>query len=67
MLTMEAMDNPSKLISSAVEFEGDIFAALRKFDKSNYQDCIVWANAIDLALNIKNKLQVSLSLNFPNY
>ncbi|MFX0030953.1 MAG: amidohydrolase family protein [Candidatus Hermodarchaeota archaeon] len=67
MLTMEAMENPSKLISSAIEFEGDSFVSIRKFDKKNYQDCMLWANAIDLALNIKNKLQVSLSLNFPNY
>ncbi|MFX1279140.1 MAG: amidohydrolase family protein [Promethearchaeota archaeon] len=67
MLTIDAIDNPNQLISSAVEFEGDMFASMRRFDKSNYQDCILWANAIDLTLNIKNKLQVSLSLNFPNY
>lgn len=67
MLTMDAIDNPYKLISSALEFEGDSFASMRILDKDNYHDCIIWANAIDLALNIKNKLQVSFSLNFPNY
>lgn len=66
MLTMDAIDTPYKLISSAVEFEGDSFTSLRKFDKKNYHDCILWANAIDLALEIKNKLQVCFSLNFPN-
>ena len=66
-LTMGAIDDPYKLISSAIEFEGDSFATMRKFNKGNYHHCTLWANAIDLALNIKNKLQVSFSLNFPNY
>lgn len=66
-LTMGAIDDPYKLISSALEFEGDSFATMRSLDKDNYQYCTIWANAIDLALNIKNKLQVSFSLNFPNY
>jgi len=67
MLTDNILENPHKLICSAVEFEGDSFVSLRSFENSNYQDCILWANALDLALNTKNKLQVSLTLNFPNY
>ena len=66
-LIMGAIDDPHKLISSAIEFEGDSFVTMRNLDKNNYKDCILWANALDLALNIKNKLQVSFSLNFPNY
>jgi formylmethanofuran dehydrogenase subunit A len=67
MLTMDAVDKLHKLISSAIEFEGDSFASLRLFDKNNYHDCILWSNAIDLTLNIQNKLKVSFTLNFPNY
>jgi len=67
MLTLDAIDNQYKLISSAVEFEGDSFVSMRTLDKSKYQDCILWANALDLALNVKNKYQVCFSLNFPNY
>ena len=59
--------NPKALISSAVEFEGDSFATFRNLSKDNYNNCILWANAIDLALNVKNKFQLSFSLNFPNY
>jgi len=67
MLTSDIIDNPHKLISSAIEFEGDYFISMRNFNKNNYVNCNLWANAIDLALNIKNKFQVSFSLNFPNY
>jgi len=67
MLTDDIIDNPYKLISSAIEFEGDSFVSMRNFNKENYHDCILWANALDLALNVKNKFQVSFSLNFPNY
>jgi len=67
MITTDSIDNPYKLISSAVEFEGDSFVSMRTLDKANYKDCVLWANALDLALNVKNKFQVSLSLNFPNY
>ncbi|MBY8989509.1 MAG: amidohydrolase family protein [Candidatus Lokiarchaeota archaeon] len=67
MLKMDAIDNPHKLISSAIEFEGDSFTTTRILEKNNYQHCTLWANAIDLALNIKNKSQVCFSLNFPNY
>jgi len=67
MFTESILENPYKLISSAVEFEGDSFVSLRRFDKSDFNHCVLWGNAVDLALNINNKFQVSLSLNFPNY
>ena len=67
MLTDDILENPYKLISSAIEFEGDSFVSMRNFNKNNYHDCTLWANALDLALNVKNKYQVSFSLNFPNY
>ncbi|MFW9877953.1 MAG: amidohydrolase family protein [Candidatus Thorarchaeota archaeon] len=67
MLTMDAFETKYKLISSAVEFEGDSFVSMRNFDKKNYEDCIFWGNALDLALNVKNKSQVCFSLNYPNY
>ncbi|MFX0027046.1 MAG: amidohydrolase family protein [Candidatus Hermodarchaeota archaeon] len=60
-------ENPFKVICNAVESEGDTFSTLRTFDKQNETDCILWANAIDLALNIKNIWQMQLSVNFPNY
>ena len=65
--SMVVMDEPNKLIRSAVEFEGDSFSTIRNFDKKKELDCIIWANAIDLALNIKNKYQIQMSINFPNY
>ena len=58
---------PRKLIRSAIEFEGDSFSTIRTFNKNNETDCILWANSIDLALNIKNKYQLQSSINFPNY
>ena len=67
ILTENINDNPNKLISSAVEFEGDSFVFFRNLKKSDYIICNLWANALDLALNVKNKFQVSFSLNFPNY
>ncbi|MHA2283163.1 MAG: amidohydrolase family protein [Promethearchaeota archaeon] len=67
MFTMDSVDNPYKLISSAVEFEGDSFISVRSLHKNDYQACTLWANALDLALNVKDKFQVSFSLNFPNY
>jgi formylmethanofuran dehydrogenase subunit A len=67
MVTEEIIENPHKLISSAIEFEGDSFVSMRSFNKKNYQDCILWANSLDLALNIKNKFQINFTLNFPNY
>ncbi len=57
---------PYKLIRSSVESEGDSFATLRRFNKKNKEDCIMWANAIDLALNI-SPWQLQFSVNYPNY
>jgi formylmethanofuran dehydrogenase subunit A len=59
--------NDYKLIRSAIELEGDAFATHRKFDKNDEKDCITWGNALDLALNIKNKYQLQFSINYPNY
>jgi len=56
----------SKLIRSSVESEGDSFSTLRKFSKEKKEDCIMWANAIDLALNI-SPWQLQFSVNYPNY
>ncbi len=56
-----------KLIRAAVEFEGDSFATLRNFDKKNKLYCVLWANALDLALKIENKWQLQFSVNYPNY
>ena len=67
MLTSDILENPYKLISSAVEFEGDSFVTLRSFDKKDLNNCILWGNALDLTLNIKNKFQICFSLNFPNF
>ena len=58
--------NPYKLIRSSVESEGDSFATLRKFSKKKKDDCVMWANAIDLALNI-TPWQLQFSINYPNY
>ena len=66
-LIMSEAQELSQLFSSAVESEGDSFVSLRRFDKKNKIDCILWANALDLALNIKDKYQVNLSFNYPNY
>jgi len=56
----------SKLIRSSVEAEGDSFATLRKFSNKKKEDCLLWANAIDLALNI-SPWQLQFSVNYPNY
>ena len=55
------------LIRTAIEFEGDSFVKFRKFSKNNKEHCILWANGINLALHIKNKWKIQLSLNYPNY
>ncbi|MHA1478897.1 MAG: hypothetical protein ACTSPU_11925, partial [Promethearchaeota archaeon] len=52
----------SNLIRSSVESEGDSFATLRKFSKKKKEDCVLWANAIDLALNI-SPWQLQFSVN----
>ncbi len=62
-----AAESPFKVITTAVESEGDTFSTLRIFNKQNETDCILWANSLDLALNIKNMWQMQLSINFPNY
>jgi len=67
ILENNTSNNKYKLIRSAVETEGDNFVILRKFDKQQKSHCIVWANALDLALNMKNKWQIQLTVNFPNY
>ncbi len=60
-------NNPNKIIKNAIELEGDTFESFRRFSKLNYLHCILWSNSIELALNIKNKWQIQLSLNFPHY
>ena len=65
--SLSVAENPFKVITTAIESEGDTFSTLRIFNKQNETDCILWANAIDLALNIKNMWQMQLSINFPNY
>ncbi|MHA2088650.1 MAG: amidohydrolase family protein, partial [Promethearchaeota archaeon] len=67
LIKLDSIDDPNKLITSAVEFEGDSFVSLRTISKKNFNDCVLWANAIDLALNVNNKSQVCFSLNYPNY
>ncbi|MHA2324061.1 MAG: amidohydrolase family protein, partial [Promethearchaeota archaeon] len=67
MLTMDSIGKQHKLVSSAVEFEGDSFVSLRNISKTNHHDCLLWANALELALDIKDKFQTSFSLNFPIY
>jgi len=64
---MTYRDNSYKIVRFATEFEGDFFATLRKFDNQNYDHCIMWANAYELALKIKDKWQVQFSINYPNY
>jgi len=59
--------NDSALFRNAIETEGDSFVTLRQFDKSNKHDCQLWGNSLALALQVKNKWQLQLSLNFPHY
>jgi formylmethanofuran dehydrogenase subunit A len=56
-----------KILSSAMEFEGDSYVSFRHFQKDNISHFNLWANAIHLALEVKNKWQLQLSLNFPHY
>ncbi|MFW9949234.1 MAG: amidohydrolase family protein [Candidatus Thorarchaeota archaeon] len=55
------------IIRGSLESEGDCFVALRTLEKSNMTHCNIWGNALDLALNIKNKWQIQYSLNYPIY
>jgi len=64
---MSSAENEAKVIRSANETEGDSFVSFRVFDKNNKKHCIMWANAIELALKVKNKWQIQLSFNYPNY
>jgi len=65
--SLSTTESPFKVITSATESEGDTFSTLRTFSKQSETDCILWANALDLALSIKNVWQMQLSVNFPNY
>lgn len=65
--SINSSDTPFKLITINAESEGDSFSTFRTLSKKNKSDCILWANSLDLALNIQNKWQVQLSVNFPNY
>lgn len=65
--SLMSSENPYKLIRAAIEFEGDSFASLRSFNKKNKLNCNLWANSLDLALNINNKWQMQFTINFPNY
>ncbi|MFX0035205.1 MAG: amidohydrolase family protein [Candidatus Hermodarchaeota archaeon] len=56
-----------KIIRYAAEFEGDNYSTLRSFKTSNPVHCKIWANAIELALNIKDKWKIQLTVNYPNY
>jgi formylmethanofuran dehydrogenase subunit A len=67
LLKIDSNDTTHKLIRAAVEFEGDIFATFRNFDKNNITNCYMWGNALDIALNVKNIWQLKFSINFPNY
>ena len=60
-------ENSRKLIRSSVEFEGEFYVLIRNFAKENKSDCVLWANALELALEVNNKWQLQLSCNFPNY
>jgi len=64
---MSSSGNDTKIIRSANETEGDSFVSFRIFNKNNKKHCIMWANAIELALKVKNKWQIQLSFNYPNY
>jgi len=63
---LTSSENAYKLIRSSVESEGDSFVTLREFSKKRGNDCVLWANAIDLALNI-TPWQMQFSVNYPNY
>jgi len=65
--SLSAAERSYKVVISSVESEGDTFSTLRTFNKQNEADCLLWANSLDLALNIKNIWQMQLSVNFPNY
>ncbi|MHA1671082.1 MAG: amidohydrolase family protein [Promethearchaeota archaeon] len=65
--SLQKSDPDYKIFKAGIEAEGDTYSTLRKFDKNNKVHCTLWNNAIELALSIKNKWQIQLSCNFPNY
>jgi len=67
ILINSLQNSDHKVFRSAVEFEGDTYSTMRNFVKNDKTHSNLWKNAIELALNIKNKWQIQLSFNFPNY
>ncbi len=55
------------IIKGAIESEGDHFETFRILKKDNLHYCTIWANALSLALGIKDKWKMQFSINFPNY
>ena len=55
------------MVRTSLESESDAYFTFRKFSKKSEKDCILWSNAIELALEIANKWQLQFSLNYPNY
>jgi len=55
------------IIKGAIESEGDHFETFRILKKDNLNYCTIWANALNLALGIKDKWKMQFSINFPNY
>ncbi|MEJ2276666.1 MAG: amidohydrolase family protein [Candidatus Lokiarchaeota archaeon] len=69
LITKLQKNNPNnyRIFTTATEFEGDSFITFRNFSKTNKTHLNLWANALELALEINNKWQIQFSLNFPNY
>ena len=57
----------NKMLQFGVEMEGDMFTGLRTIQKSSTLFTKIWANALDLALNIEDKWKLQLTFDFPNY
>lgn len=55
------------IIKGAIESEGDHFESLIENSKDNEYTCMMWANALNLALGVKDKWKMQFSINFPNY
>ncbi len=55
------------IIKGAIESEGDHFETFRTLKKDNSEYCMLWSNALNLALRIKDKWKLQFSINFPNY
>jgi len=65
--SLQKSNHDYKIIRAAAELEGDTYSTIRKFDKNNKIHRNLWKNALELALSIKNKWQIQLTCNFPNY